>query len=223
MTPVIVQFQGRFGNNIFQLSAAIKQCNGDLTRIKANRLGPENTEHGFVNLAYTRDAITIPRGCYQSKEFLVSKEQLLYFIKKIDAPLFDTVLHIRGGDYKQPGWNRLQLNKQQLQEAINLLKVRNKDVFVVTDDPEYALSVMPEGCNLLHSADYLKDWWILRNANSIITSAGTFSYTAAYLSDAEKVIFPKIWIWDFKSEDFCKSTFSVTKGIHLKQDNWIAI
>jgi hypothetical protein len=63
----------------------------------------------------------------------------------------------------------------------------------------------------------LKDWWILRNAENLLLSPGTFSYTAAYLGNHNRVIMPRLWPWDIILK---KDPTSVERGLDLKFDTW---
>jgi hypothetical protein len=76
---------------------------------------------------------------------------------------------------------------------------------------------VPYDCEIIRSADFITDWWILRNSYNIITSPGTFSYTAAYLGNHERVIMTRRSLWDVTG---IVDNTSITKGIDLKFDTW---
>lgn len=206
---IVVQFQGRFGNQIFQLSAGLKTCRPVLVNPGAYT---EYIKNFFCNLDLTDSQnIDITKYKWINKDYLVPKEELLQYIQFRAAPRFDTVLHIRGTDYKyQQPFNKVLRSTEVLQESINLLGVKNNEVTVITDDIPYAKSVMPKGCKIYRCKDDLTDWYAISNAYNIILSPGTFSYTAAYLGTPEKVVFPKLWVNQFFGT-----------SLNLKFDDWL--
>lgn len=208
----IVKFLGRFGNNIFQLSAALKLSNGGEVLVNPGRGTGIN---GFVNLKLTQEAQNFPVGYYQHKKWLLPKEEILPYIKKVSTPRYDWTLHIRGTDYKRfPGVLR---SREYILYQLHWLKLRPKDIKVITDDISYAKQLVPYDCEVIRSEDFITDWWILRNSFNIITSPGTFSYTAAYLGNHERVIMAKQCLWDVLNT---QDNTSVSKGIDLKFDTW---
>lgn len=208
----IVKFFGRFGNNIFQLSAALKLSNGGEVLVNPGR---GTGIDGFVNLKLTQKEQNFPKGYYQDKKWLIPKEELLPYIKKVNTPKYDWTLHIRGADYKLfPGVLR---SREHIFYQLHWLNIRPKDIKVITDDITYAARLVPYDCEIIRSEDFITDWWILRNSYNIITSPGTFSYTAAYLGNHDRVIMAKQCLWDVIS---MQDNTSVSKGIDLKFDTW---
>lgn len=205
----VVKFAGRFGNQIFQLSAGLKTRKPVLVNPD---IYAEYIKNFFCNLKLTDSKnVDITNYKWLNKDYLVSKEELLQYIQFRVAPRFDTVLHIRGKDYKKyKPFNKLLRSTEVLQESINLLGVKNSEVIVITDDKPYAKRVMPSGCKIYRGKDDLSDWYAIGNAYNIILSPGTFSYTAAYLGNPEKVVFPKLWANQFFGTVF-----------NLKFDDWL--
>lgn len=208
----IVKFLGRFGNNIFQLSAALKLSNGGEVLVNPSR---GTGADGFVNLKLTNKEQNFPWGYYQHKKWLLPKEEILPYIKKVDAPRYDWTLHIRGTDYKR--FTGVLRSREHICYQLHWLNLRPKDIKVITDDIDYAKQLVPHDCEIIRSADFITDWWILRNSYNIITSPGTFSYTAAYLGDHERVIMTKQSLIDVVN---LRDRTSVSKGIDLKFDTW---
>ena len=208
----IVKFLGRFGNNIFQLSAALKLSNGGEVLVNPGR---GTGIDGFVNLKLTYQAQNFPGGYYQHKKWLLPKEEILPYIKKVNTPRYDWTIHIRGTDYKLfPGVLR---SREHICYQLCWLNIRPKDIKVITDDIAYATKLVPYDCEIIRSKDFITDWWILRNSYNIITSPGTFSYTAAYLGNHERVIMTRQSLWDVTG---IIDNTSITKGIDLKFDTW---
>lgn len=210
----IVKFLGRFGNNIFQLSAALKLSNGGEVLVNPGR---GTGIDGFVNLKLTQKGQNFPGGYYQNKKWLVPKEKLLPYIKKVNTPRYDWTLHIRGTDYKL--FTGVLRSREYICYQLHWLNIEPKDIKVITDDITYAKQLVPDGCDIIRSPDFITDWWILRNSYNIITSPGTFSYTAAYLGDHERVIMARQCLWDILGSGMRDST-SVSRGIDLKFDTW---
>lgn len=209
----VARFLGRFGNNIFQLSAALKLSNGEEVLVNP---GKYTGKDGFTNIKITNKNWTIPPGNYQHKKWLLPKEQLLYYIKKVEVPSYKWALHIRGKDYLHiyPDCVR---SREHILHQFEYFNLNPTEVKVVTDDPVFAKTLVPQQCKIIRSDHFLKDWWILRNAENLILSPGTFSYTAAYLGDHNRVIMPRLWPWDIILK---KDPTSVERGIDLKFDTW---
>lgn len=209
----IVKFFGRFGNNIFQLSAALKLSNGGEVLVNPGRYTGID---GFENLKLTWNGQNFRKGYYQDRRWLLPKEEMLPYIKKVSAPSYEWVLHIRGGDYIHI-FNSLLRSREHILYQLNYFKIRPENLVIVTDDINYTQSLLPDKYNILHSDSFIYDWWILRNAKNIILSPGTFSYTAAYLGDHDRVIMPRLWPWDLCDS---RDITSVRRGIDLKFDTW---
>lgn len=209
----IVKFFGRFGNNIFQLSAALKLSNGGEVLVNP---GSGTGIDGFVNLKLTQKEQNFLIGCYQNRKWLLPKEVILPYIKKVSTPSYEWVLHIRGGDYIRV-FNKVLRSRAHILHQLKYFNIKPEDLVIVTDDVKYTQYLLSDKYNILHSNSFIYDWWVLRNARNIILSPGTFSYTAAYLGDHDKVIMPRLWPWDLGDS---KDTTSVKHGIDLKFDTW---
>lgn len=208
----VVGVYGQFGNSIFQLSAGIKLYGTDI------KLNPYNSRKlnylsNFYNnnIEFTYDAPDICGYRYINKKYLIDKNVINKFLQYRNTPVFDVVMHIRGGDYKQiPGFRECVRPTEVLQESINILGVKNKEVIIITDDIPHAMQVMPKGCRIYRGYDAMTDWYSIFNASCIILSPGTFSYTAAYLGNPQTVVFPRLWVNQFQNIPF-----------NLKMDDWI--
>lgn len=193
----ICKFTARFGNNIFQLSAALKISNGNLLVNPGRGTGIA----GFTNLKLTDKNPTIKIGYYQDRKWLLPKEEILPYIKKVNAPSYEWVLHVRGGDYIRM-FNKVLRSRQHILYQLEYFNIKPKDLIIVTDDINYTRRLLPDTYKILSSESFIYDWWVLRNARNIILSPGTFGYTAAYLGNHDRVIMPSLGPWDIvKTKD----------------------
>lgn len=98
----------------------------------------------------------------------------------------DLVFHIRLGDYKKINW---VTEKYLFLKILNIEKGSN--VVIVTDSPQdpYLNEFKTQGCEI-RSVDLLSDYIYLKNAKKIVLSKSTFSWLAAYTSNADKIYFP---------------------------------
>lgn len=98
----------------------------------------------------------------------------------------DLVIHIRLGDYKNLGF------VTDLNLYLKVVKEEKYDkCYIVTDSPnDKVLDIFRNENCMIHSTDTLSDFVFIKNANKICISKSTYSWLAAYISDAEKIYFP---------------------------------
>jgi len=131
-----------------------------------------------------------------------------------------TVLHVRGGDYRNLGWG---LDVGYYERALSLLGEPTR-VHVVTDDREAGDEVAAMcvrlgwkctiGSSHRTAAD---DFWIVAAARRLVMSNSTFCWWAAQVGDARwgfgssdrVVVFPDYWV--------------LGNGGHLRNDAWIGL
>jgi hypothetical protein len=138
----------------------------------------------------------------------------LHYIKKVNTPSYEWVLHVRGGDYIRV-FNKLLRSREHILHQLEYLNIKPKDLLIVTDDMDYTSKLLPNTYKILSSESFIYDWWVLRNARNIILSPGTFSYTAAYLGDHDRVIMPRLG-----PEDVLKYPSNVDSWQDLKFPTW---
>jgi len=114
----------------------------------------------------------------------------------------DLVIHIRLGDYFEHNVDSSThcLSKEYYQKVIDLANPNN--VFVVTEEPYHEFIVefsKKTGCQVI-SQNSIKDFAFISSFNKICISKSTFSWWAAFLSDAEEIYIPNashgIWCWE---------------------------
>ena len=121
-------------------------------------------------------------GINNIKRYLKIENENLY--EKPDPE--DLVVHIRLGDYNTAG---IVTEKNLYLNCIN--KIKYSKCYIVTDDPNNSFldEFKSIGC-IIRKNNELEDFIFLKNAKKIIISKSTFSWTAAYISDADEIYFP---------------------------------
>jgi len=118
----------------------------------------------------------------------------------------DLVIHIRLGDYFEynVGSSTHCLSQEYYQKVIDLANPR--EVFVVTEEPYHNFIIefsKKTGCKVI-SQSPTKDFAFISSFNKVCMSKSTFSWWAAFLSNAEEVYIPKashgIWCWEESRE-----------------------
>lgn len=100
----------------------------------------------------------------------------------------DLIIHIRLGDYRWAGGGAIA-DKNLYLNVINSETFNN--CIIITDDPNdsYLDDFKRIGCQI-RSRSPLEDFCYLKSAKKICISKSTFSWTAAYISEADKIYFP---------------------------------
>jgi hypothetical protein len=182
------------------------------------------TRHPLSNLDISRideDMINVQDntkidGTMQSCEYLNGyRDKILSWIsldekKKITAYSSDNycIIHIRGGDFK---YSQAILDESYYRNSMRIVTEKMGDVkfYCITDDVDYARSILPEieliGSSVSGEADMNKgdhhiggpvwmDYSILNNAKNIIMSASSFGWWPVWTNKNKPfVIAPKYW------------------------------
>ena len=171
------------------------------------------TDLGFAKINKTRNMFM--SGYFQSyywpkivRNYLnsvhVDSDFLDYYVNlaKVETPI---VVHIRRGDYKNEDTFGL-LGREYYRHAFSLLDSlgSSKNVWLFSDEPDLAVNVLQldDTMNLrvipemgINSGQLLE---IMKLGSAYVIANSTFSWWAAFLSDADKVVAPKSW---FKRAD----------------------
>ena len=103
------------------------------------------------------------------------------------------VIHIRGGDFIELGWNE-SASQQYYMDSMNIMcdRYKVKGFLVVTDDKSYAENlVLPTNFNIeIISNNIDEDFWTIASYSKRILSASTFALWASALgiNDANGVV-----------------------------------
>ena len=116
----------------------------------------------------------------------------LTFKKEIDKPLKEYTkkygswvgLHIRRGDYVKLGH---AVSLEQYNETLNRVR-KDRNVIVCSNDPQITSELQSSNVISLKNPlpnipDYVFDFWLLKNAETVIGGGSTFSWWAAYLGN----------------------------------------
>ncbi|HAI98139.1 TPA: hypothetical protein DCL30_01175 [Candidatus Peribacteria bacterium] len=153
-------------------------------------------------LADTRDRKIIVKGCFQRYEYYHSfREQIRTWMQPACSAAAKPdpralVMHVRRGDYLRVEGYPLPFSFYK-----DVLKRADFDHLVIcTDDPRDPFFRKfrhhdPE----IKSGDLLEDFCFLKSAKKIALSQSTYSWWAAYLSDATEIYFPRSLTGPFSS------------------------
>ncbi len=102
----------------------------------------------------------------------------------------ELVIHIRLGDYRQINGS-IVINKDLYLEVIEREKNNINKITILTDSPEdnYLDDFRILGCNIRRGNE-LEDFYYIKEAKKICISNSTFSWTSAYISNAESIYWP---------------------------------
>jgi hypothetical protein len=135
----------------------------------------------------------------------------------IDIPEKDElVIHIRLGDYKHIG---CVIDIQSYLDVIEVDKNNISKVTIVTDSPsDPVLNPLRNiGCEIRCKSE-IEDFFYIKSAKRICISNSTFSWTAAFISDADIVYWP---ISNNKWPYFANPTPNDADMRPLDRKNWI--
>lgn len=128
------------------------------------------------------------------KWFSVKAENLIHYQDTIGINLDDfVILNVRGGEYR--GIKELILNKKYWDTAIGYMKDRNpnKKFLCITDDIEYAKSILSNDIEVRHFSIGC-DYYIINNAKELILSNSSFAIFPTWLNERKPfVIAPRYW------------------------------
>jgi hypothetical protein len=204
----------RFGNNLFQIFAAIQHAqeyNFEVKFVSTSYLDKKSKHifsfieqqtppHNIFTFTNNYHTYLLPPT---SESFVwESLSQNINYINKLDKQYIlsvlclnpeyhnKTILYVRGDDYLS-----LQLYTKRTikyyKNAIEALNVNYEDVICCTDDIEYAKTLLKDLPITYSHGTWIEDFLLGIGAKNLIITNSTFSVWAAYLSNAENVIRPK--------------------------------
>jgi hypothetical protein len=110
------------------------------------------------------------------------------------------VVNVRGGDFR-PRW---LLKLKYYQWALSYLRDSEPRPIIVTDDLDYAKSILPN-YEILHTKD---DFSILYHAKRLVCSNSTYCWWAAFLGQHDWVVAPDGNWLEYPEERRCAGCFS---------------
>jgi hypothetical protein len=137
------------------------------------------------------------QGYWQDPNYYISERKKIvdYFEEKAtESPDKENiVMHVRLGDYKTYGPGGTVLNNKYYFDCLKREKF--KRIFIVTDSPDDEYLLAFEKFNPIIMRGHKKsDFWFLTEFDRIIIANSSFSWWAAFLSNATKIYTPKCWI-----------------------------
>jgi hypothetical protein len=140
---------------------------------------PQNVNYYIEHKEYLKDVMKIEDGDYY---------------KTSDN---DIVVHLRLGDYFHYRFNgNWEYNMESVYDLIKTLDYDN--IIIVTDEPKsIKLNIFKELPNcIISNGDMFYDYRTINNAKRIIMTHSTFSWWAAWTSDANEIYFPIHNCWE---------------------------
>lgn len=135
-------------------------------------------------------------GYFSQDQFLPSSiATLKRYIRDdliLDFPDNALVVNVRGGEYARLGWtsfNDVTLYENLINKAMK--NIKNPVVHLVTDDIEYAKSMLSGICDIhvIHEPNPIDNFSVLLSARHKILSKSTFAKWAGYLSSDNALIY----------------------------------
>jgi hypothetical protein len=129
-------------------------------------------------------------------KYFLFKEMDIKRYLKIDDSMYvkpgsdELVIHIRIGDYSYVNGNCI-IDKELYFKCIDIEKNNINKVTILTDSPDspFLDDFRTVGCEI-RCGNALEDFSYIKNANKICISNSTYSWTAAYISEAENIYWP---------------------------------
>jgi hypothetical protein len=151
------------------------------------------------------------RDWFQIKEEYRTKYEDL---AKSEGIVFDDnlcVINFRGGEYNSIP--NVMLRPKYWTDCIKEMSKNNKEMrfFIVTDDPQSARNYIGRGIDIIHK-DIGFDFFVVNSAKNLIIANSTFSWWAAWLSEADTILAPKYWARHNVSDGYWATGDACTPG-----------
>ena len=203
---VVVDYKGRLGNNLFQYAYGriMAEENPHLGFLVAEPIpGFLGTYEKVGNFIGQEDVFV--RGFFQDYEFYVKHkakvQKWFRFNKPPSQPKDKLVIHVRLGDYLISDIHYEWIVPIEFYHRLIEID-KPKSLCFVTDDPNFP--ALKQFDAEIVSEDALCDFSFLASAKRLCIANSTFSWWAAWLSDAERIYCPdmkndfinKLWVHD---------------------------
>lgn len=203
MADNVVQLAGRFGNQLWELSTAIKVFGEENFKANLRHCGPAERasfEEGVRNVRVKEqpelDDFLLPLSYYQHRKFLCQRASIVRCIapKPANTPSLPCVCHLRLDDYlRLEPYSRCILTRDFVQVALDKLGVDRKDLYVLSDGTEEQVKEhLWDDVNYVNEPRTIPAFWTMIEAENLIMSASSFSYWAGYLNSG-KIVPAPVW------------------------------
>lgn len=141
-------------------------------------------------------------GFFQNYNFFKHNKDQIKRIFNFDFINFDKIkekkilsIHIRTGDYlREPKFNII--NKNYYEKCLNMLKIDDYDVYLISDFPNIAKSYLPDiNYKIFHKSE-LHDMFLLSQSDVCIIPNSTFSWWGSFLGQDKVTYVPHEWNLD---------------------------
>lgn len=212
-----VRYNGRLGNNLFQIAAAIGQaytCNDSYCLPKWKyaeyfpglRFAPEvkfnkfYQEPGYHYTPIPCNGDIELRGYFQSEKYFSHCEDKIRQVFTPSVYIQDWVslnrpggvttgLHIRRTDYITMGHYYYNLTCDYYNQALDLIKDKGT-VIVFSDDIQWCRDNIK--ADVYSNGNEIQDFFLLASSNNIIMANSSFSWWASYLGKTNTIA-PRDW------------------------------
>jgi hypothetical protein len=129
--------------------------------------------------------------------YLPNRETILgYFVEKAtkETNKNDIVMHVRLGDYKRFGPRGTVLDPKYYWDC--LAKEQYADVYILTDEPHdpYIEQFRRKNFIVRENTSERDDFWFMAGFDRIVCGNSSYSWWAAFLSNATRIYTPSCWI-----------------------------
>lgn len=173
----------------------------------------ETIETGNILEAHYPNGHYHLEGFWQEAEYYNTHRDkiLCYFDHKAPPKTItkDIIMHVRLGDYKEFGVGGNVLDPEYYHKCLKREKF--KKLYIVTDSPDDSyFSEFKKYSPIVQSKTVEEDFWFITKFDRIICANSTFSWWAAFVSNATKIYIPKCWIRN--SNDIKHDMFGLNNG-----------
>ena len=161
----------------------------------------------FQSDVYFKDSLPqLRKHLKVKKEHRISSKELF---NMDDRPVL--AIHIRRTDYVDYGSDRLgginmTLPISYYKKALSLIDLAKYNILFVSDDIVFVKSHFEIDAYYSENNSMIVDFQLIQSSNLIILANSSFSWWAAYLSEAERIIAPEYWLGFKVNKEYPHST-----------------
>lgn len=159
----------------------------------------ENNDNSNVFIAKWQKQHIHLQGYFQVADYYIPyRDKIIGFFNEQATKTPDNeniVIHIRLNDYKIFGEKGNVLNPKYYLDCLKRESFNR--LFIVTDSPNDSYLDNFKSFNpIVSRGNLINDFWLITEFSRMIIANSTFSWWAAFLSNANKIYTPKCWVRD---------------------------